>query len=928
MFGSSNLGQFFRGGTKERELRETEAAWDDTQALWRRSPLERGISELATELTIDLRGRVVRAPALPVQVAIAQALDRLLVAEDVGPIEPVWRAIEYDIEAAMEFRQMLVRRRRWATNFDRLYSTFQSAAFTSLTEFIEELPEGCFGDWESGRADTFDVTLVDLLDDPASAIQRLFMLPYDDDAFRYEVFARLRERSATNLLIASGFSGDDDPRRHEGKLVLPTAHKSKNGSELAELYLRGSPLKALLDIAVPFHIPAQARFEHCHIVGGTGHGKTQLMQKMIHADLVASQSDGRSVIVIDSQGDLINKLTRLELFAPDAPDSLADRLVVIDPADVEFPAALNLFDAHLARVQGYLAADRERILNGVVELYELFFGAFLGAELTQKQGVVFRYLARLMLAIPNATIHTLMKIMEDGKAFKPFMDQLDGSARYFFETEFFHPSFAATKKQILRRLWGVLSTPAFERMFTQERNKLDLFEAMNEGKIILVSTAKDLLKREGSQLLGRFFIAMISQAALERSTLPERQRNPTFVYVDEAQEYFDDSVETILTQARKYHVGLTLAHQTLDQLSPRLRSSILTNTSMKCVGGTSSKDARALADELHTTSDFIEGMRRRGERSEFAVWVKHLTGQAIRLSVPLGFLERQPTLADEDYDALVGANRAHYCGTLADIPTLKVEPQVAAQESSTAKREPSAQPVRDARAEMPDPKLDVEPHTPTPESSPTNFLSNGEFSNRQAPSHPSLEPTPTPVPSAKPMHAEDYEFGKGGQKHRYLQKLVKDLAEQQGLLARIEAPLAVGEGQVDVLLERDGVVAAIEISVSTPVEHEATNVRKCLASGYPLVGVVLVKSKAGTASYRAALLDSLSEEERQRVTLLSPEEIPDLIASLAPLPEPTESVVKGYRVRTSYNATSPEEAKARREALARIIARSIGEQKS
>ncbi len=87
------------------------------------------------------------------------------------------------------------------------------------------------------------------------------------------------------------------------------------------------------------------------------------------------------------------------------------------------------------------------------------------------------------------------------------MDLLEGSARHFFATEFFHPSFAATKKQILKRLWGVLSTPAFERMFAQKDNKLDLFEALNDGTIILVSTAKDLLKNDGSALLGRFLIA-------------------------------------------------------------------------------------------------------------------------------------------------------------------------------------------------------------------------------------------------------------------------------------------------------------------------------------------------------------------------------------------------------------------------------------
>ncbi len=911
MFKTTNFGQFLLGGTKQRELRETEAAWDETQSLWRRSPAAEGIPELAVALTADLRERIDRVPAFPLQLSIAYALEQLLEAESICPIEPIWRAIEYDINAAMEFREMLVRRRRWSVDFDRLFDTFRSAAFASLVPVIDALPECCFGEWEGERPDTFEVTLVDLLDDPARTVERLFMLPYDDDAFRYEVFARLREVCATNLLIASGFRGDDDPRRHEGKLVLPSAHKATTGSELAELYLRGSPLKSLLDIPVPFHIPAEARFEHCHIVGGTGHGKTQLMQKLIHADLLASREDGRSVIVIDSQGDLINKLVRLELFAPGAKDSLADRLILIDPADVEFPAALNLFDAHLDRVRSYSAADKERVLNGVIELYELFFGAFLGAELTQKQGVIFKYLARLMLAIPGATIHTLMRIMEDGKPFKPYMDQLDGSARYFFETEFFHPSFAATKKQVLRRLWGVLATPAFERMFTQKENKLDIFEAMNEGKIILVSTAKDLLKREGSQLLGRFFIAMISQAALERSTLPDRLRRPCFVYVDEAQEYFDDSVETILNQARKYRVGLTLAHQTLDQLSPRLRSAILSNTSMKCAGGVSAKDARALADELRTTSDFVEGMKRKGPRSEFAVWVKQLTGHAIRLSVPLGFLEKQPTLDDEDYVALVALNRCRYCGTLADIP------------EHAAPDGPPDAPTPEAPPSPPTPSAtSAEP--PAASEAPGTPVRPGQPADLRKPVHPTAQ---TDAPHFARPPVEERELGKGGKQHRYLQSLIKELADQQGLKATIEAPLANGNGQVDVLIERDGVLAAIEVSVTTPVEHERENLRKCLACAYPRIAVVLAKSRTVQSNYRAALREGLNEPDLARVSFLTPEELPSFIASLAPPPEPTERIVRGYKVKASRVPTSPEDAKSRQDTVARLIAKSLISQK-
>jgi hypothetical protein len=913
MFSGTNLKNFFAGGTRRREMRETREAWENTQTLWRASPFATTeLSDYVVALMHEALRSADRVPVLPILIAVAEAVEALIDAEDVGEIAPYWEVLDNDIPAAIEFRGMVSRRRRWVANYKRMDGIFRRIVIKNIHAFFRMLPESCFGEPDAEANDSFDVVLLDLMEDPTKAVEQLFMLPYDNEALSCHVFDKLRERYATNLVVASGFSPSVHPATVETKLLLPSRQRDTTAPELVASYLGGTPFETLLDLPVPFYIPGAVRFEHCHIVGGTGHGKTQLMQKMIHADLIAAKTDGRSVVVIDSQGDLINKLVRLELFSPDAPGNLADRLVVIDPADVEFPAALNLFDAHLDRMRAYGPADKERILNGVIELYELFFGAFLGAELTQKQGVIFKYLARLMLVIPDATIHTLMRIMEDGKPFKPYMEKLDGSARYFFETEFFHPSFAATKKQVLRRLWGVLSTPAFERMFTQPKNKLDLFEAMNDGKIIFVSTAKDLLKREGSQLLGRFFIAMLTQAALERSTLPENKRTPTLVYVDEAQEYFDDNIETILNQARKYRVGLTLAHQTLDQLSPRLRSAILANTSMKCAGGVSSKDARALADELHTTSDFVESMKRRGSRSEFAVWVKNLTGQAIRLSVPLGFLERQPILADEDYDALLAANRVHYCGTLADIAVL-MPPSPAMEESQPLFVEP--------------------PDSPKPKIEPVSVSSKPESVPPKA-QPPVTAPVPDePTLAFRPKRAprppiEERDLGKGGPKHRYLQSLVKELAGQQGLMATIEAPLARGSGQVDVLIERDGVLAAIEISVTTPVEHEKDNLRKCLACDYPRIAVVLAKSKTVQANYRAALSEVVGEGDRERVSFLTPEELPDFIASLAPPPEPTERIVKGYRVKGSFTQTSAGDAQARQDAVARLIAKSLSARKT
>lgn len=885
-----NLTNWLSGGGRDRELNQTREAYNEVEAAWRSSPLA-GLDEDETdvELVREAMRRLDRNPAPPILGGWCVVVANLLRQEEITAMTPHWDAIDRDVEVAINFRAMLARRRRWATDYDRMMGIVRTRLFEGYGDFVRTLPESCFGDWKEGG---LGVPLIELVEEPGPLISRLILSVYDDDVMRFSMFGSLRSTFERNMLVASGFAPTIEASTVEHRLVMPHLQKNKTPMELAEMYLAGTPYMQLMTIVVPFEVPDEARFEHCHIIGGTGHGKTQLMQKMIHDDLEAARYDGRGVIVIDSQGDLINRLVRLDIFDPAKYYSLSDRLVLIDPADVEFPAALNLFDAHLDRLRDYSPADRERVLNGVIELYEGFFGDLLGAELTQKQGVIFKYLARLMLAIPGANIHTLMQIMEDGKPFKPHMEQLDGSARYFFEREFFDPSFSATKKQILKRLWGVLSTPAFERMFAQKHNKLDLFEAMQEGKIILISTAKDLLKTEGSRLFGRFFVSLVAQAALERSTVDPDDRRPVHVYIDEAQEYFDENIETILNQARKYRVGLTLAHQMLDQLSPRLRSALLSNTSLKCVGGVSNRDARMLSDELRTTADFIESMKRRKDRTEFAVWLKHHTPQAIRLTVPLGYVEQQPLLVEEDYAALIERNRVRYCGTLADVSRMQFRtPDAAPPERAKPRtQEPSAEPEAIVRPSIPRPASEVEPTSPP-------------VTNRDV----------------RPTAAEARELGKGGSQHRYVQQLIKGLGEDRGFRAVIEEP--VPTGQVDVALYRDGLSIACEISVTSKAGYEVKNLAKCLAGPFTRIFAIAADA-ARLRAIEALARQEFSEEELARIDFITSEDVVAAFDKLD-LPPVQETVVKGYKVKVSRTAVSPAEAKERRAAVARVISKSM-----
>jgi hypothetical protein len=388
-------------------------------------------------------------------------------------------------------------------------------------------------------------------------------------------------------------------------------------------------------------------------------------------------------VIIDSQGDMLRKLSHLALFNPSA-GALAQRLIIINPTDIEYPPALNMFDVNFERLGQYNAAAREQILNGVIELYDYIFGSLLGAELTQKQSVIFRYLARLMLTIPGATIHTLIQLMGDITPFASNIQALPPGARMFFETEFPHKSFADTKRQIQRRLWGVLENPTFERMLTAPTNRLDMFSALNTGKIILVNTAKDFLKAERSSFLGRLFIALTLQAALERAALPEDQRRPAFLYIDEAADYFDDNIDDLLTQARKYNLGVVFSHQYLGQLAPELYSSIASNTSIKLAGGVSDRDARSMAPDMRTTPTFILDQHKIKNATQFACYVRNMTPNALSLTIPFGALEREPTMTDAAYGRLEEENRLRVSVAPSEPPSTEIKQPPAATSTDTS----------------------------------------------------------------------------------------------------------------------------------------------------------------------------------------------------------------------------------------------------
>lgn len=810
---------------------------------------------------------------------------------------------------------------------DYFVNKWASAVGSVLGGMYEEFPEQAFVDPDAeGNFEEFSVLaptapLYTFITDVPKLIKRttgtFFNHGLPDDG----LFGWLRDQLLVRVCIASGIDPED---RHttQKRMVLAEEKTGLTDEELIELYLGETPFYDLLMLPIPLRIPEAVRFEHTLILAGTGHGKTQALQFLIASDLEKAITEKRSVVVMDSQGDLLQTLMRSEYFRD---KTLSDRFVYIDPTDIECPVGLNLFDIGLDGINQSSAVERETILNATIELYEYFFGGLLGAELTQKQGVVFRYLATLMTRIPNANIHTLRELMENGEPFRPYIKTLQGSARIFFETRFFDRQFSETKKQILNRLWGVLSNASLDRMMGATRNSVDLFNSLQAGSVVFINTAKDFLGHEGSNIFGRMFVALLGQALMRRAAVPRHERTATFIYVDEAEDVVDLTLVRMLAQIRKYKGAATFAHQNLDQFETSIRAGVITNTSIKLAGGVSAKDARALAEDMRCDTEFLLSQKKSKHETHFACFAKNVTDRAVTLAIPLGFLERKGRLTEAEYQSLLDGSRRRY-GVPYEPDMLYDSPE----EQPPRSVPPAAHVVAPFDTTVPSPSPGITPAmslTPVESDSlpPAASSSWDDLGPMDVP--PNVVAVLPPALAithalATPAREKQRGMGQGGVKHKYLEHLIKELGEERGFRVTLEELIHDGIGRVDAVLVRGDVKLAFEISVTTTRDHELGNIEKCLASTYTHV-VMLASHKKHQTSLERFISEALDDADKKRVSFLLPEDLPGFLDGYPVAQEPTERTVKGYTVRSRVKEIDPTEALARRKAIAQVVARSM-----
>lgn len=394
-----------------------------------------------------------------------------------------------------------------------------------------------------------------------------------------------------------------------------------------------------------YEVPLQTRYEHTHILAAPGSGKTQLIQSMVLADL--ERENKPTVVVVDSQGDMIKKLLALDL--PYDP-------LYITPKD---PPSINVFD-----VKGGEAA-----IAAAIETLEYLFAGF-GVDMSGKMRTLFKPMCRLMFSF-DATLLDVIKFLDKPAAYKTQIDQLPVVLKEFFYSKLLSTSavYKTTKDDIGYRVEGLVGAPTFQKLLTSRTTTIDFYEALNSRRLILIDTDQAYLGADSS-IFGRFFISLILRAALERERIPEHFRTPAFLYVDEAQEYFDQKTEHLLTQARKYKLGAVFSHHRLNQCKGTLREALLmASTKLVC---------RPTADDGLTLEREV-GLDKKGYRDLhwhmsqrkflFTCFVRDLAFYQ-HVQVQYGVLENKPQR--KDIDALMARNAARMRSGRIEKPERKI----------------------------------------------------------------------------------------------------------------------------------------------------------------------------------------------------------------------------------------------------------------
>jgi len=323
------------------------------------------------------------------------------------------------------------------------------------------------------------------------------------------------------------------------------------------------------------------RRAHMYLIGKTGTGKSTLLETLIWQDIHA----GRGVALLDPHGDLVEGLVGK------IPDTRKGDLIYFNVPDREQALGFN-------PLSGVSAKQRPLAASGLLDAFKKIWGEFWGPRLEH----ILRNALLALLEQPEATLADVLRLLDDAAYRKHAADRVaNAQVRSFWlkEYEGYPRTLRAEAIAPLQNKVGAfLASPILHRILTAPKSSFDLRHVMDSGKLLLVNLAKGKMGDDAAALLGALLLTGIEVAALSRADIAQGERRDFFVYVDEFQSFTTLSLSSMLSELRKYHVGLILAHQYFSQLDEQVRDAILGNVGSMISFRVGAVDAQLLEREF------------------------------------------------------------------------------------------------------------------------------------------------------------------------------------------------------------------------------------------------------------------------------------------------------------------------------------------
>lgn len=341
-----------------------------------------------------------------------------------------------------------------------------------------------------------------------------------------------------------------------------------------------------------FGIKRVDRRRHLYVVGKTGSGKSKLLELLLISDV----QNGEGCCLIDPHGDLADEVLKF------VPKDRIEDVVYINPTDRDFPIGFN----PLEPVENY--EERQHLSRFLISIFKKLFAENWNSRMEH----LVRYITLALLETPDSSILGITRMLSDTNFRQRVIKQIqDPVVKSFWTNEF-----SVSNEQfvnvaavpIMNKVGQFIANPTIRNMVGQQKNMLDFEKFMNEGKIVIINLSKGKLGDDNAALLGSMFITKIQQAALARAKIEEERRKDFYFYVDEFQNFATDAFSTILSEARKYRLDVTIAHQYIAQLPDDVKATAFGNVGSLIVFPVGGDDAAYLAKEfapIFTPDDMI-----------------------------------------------------------------------------------------------------------------------------------------------------------------------------------------------------------------------------------------------------------------------------------------------------------------------------------